>query len=62
MSAPASHLRQPLVLGNPAYAQITNDVLKPMETLPSKLWWASYCCQPMATRPMASHEAVTARW
>ncbi|MSQ83493.1 MAG: hydrogenase [Myxococcales bacterium] len=42
MSAPVSHLRQPLVIGNPSYAQITNDVLKPMESMPSKLWWGTF--------------------
>ncbi|MBI5609091.1 MAG: polysulfide reductase NrfD, partial [Deltaproteobacteria bacterium] len=42
MSAPVSQLREPLVLGDPPLAQITNDVLVPMETKPSKMWWGTF--------------------
>ncbi len=42
MSAPTSHLREPLVLGNPPYAQITNEVLVPMENMPTKTWYGAF--------------------
>jgi molybdopterin-containing oxidoreductase family membrane subunit len=42
MSATASHLREPLVLGDPSLRQITNDVLAPMERKPSLMWWGTF--------------------
>lgn len=42
MSAPTSALRQPLVTGLVPYAQITNDVLVPMENMPTKMWYSAF--------------------
>jgi Ni/Fe-hydrogenase subunit HybB-like protein len=42
MSGATSHLRQPLVTGNPPLSQITNDVLVPMENKPSLMWWGAF--------------------
>ena len=42
MSAPTSHLREPLVLGNPTLHQITEQVLVPMENKPTLMWYAAF--------------------
>ena len=42
MSSHTSHLREPLVVGNPTLAQISDDVCAPMERKPSGLWWAAF--------------------
>ncbi len=42
MSSYTSHLREPLVTGNPALAQITEDIVGPLERPPTKLWLAGF--------------------
>ncbi|GIV42527.1 MAG: molybdopterin oxidoreductase [Vicingaceae bacterium] len=37
-----SAIREPLILGNKTYAQITEDVLKPVESNASKLWYTVF--------------------
>ncbi len=37
-----SAIREPLILGNKTYAQITEDVLKPIESNASKLWYTVF--------------------
>jgi molybdopterin-containing oxidoreductase family membrane subunit len=38
----ASVLREPLILGNKTYADITHDVCAPMERKPTRLWWSAF--------------------
>ncbi len=42
MSSYTSQLREPLVTGNPALAQITEDIVGPLERPPTKLWLAGF--------------------
>ncbi len=42
MSGHYSHLRQPLVQGNPTLADISDQVCAPMERKPSTMWWAAF--------------------
>jgi len=42
MSSHTSRLREPLVVGNPTLAQISDDVCAPMERKPSALWWSTF--------------------
>jgi molybdopterin-containing oxidoreductase family membrane subunit len=42
MSSTASHLREPLVTGNPTLAQISDEVCAPMERKPSWMWWTAF--------------------
>ena len=49
----ASHnesiIREPLITGNNiTYAKITNDVLKPVENMPTKAWWIGFTIASMA--------------
>ncbi len=42
MSSHTSHLREPLVTGNPALAQITEDIVGPLERPASPMWKAGF--------------------
>ena len=42
MSSHTSHLRQPLVTGNVALSQITEDIVGPLEKGPTKSWLAAF--------------------
>ena len=42
MSAHTSHLRAPLIQGNRTMAQITDDILSPIERKPTTLWWLAF--------------------
>src|SRR3569833_1802408 len=49
----ASHnesiIREPLITGNDiTYAKITNDVLKPVENMPTKAWWIGFAVASLA--------------
>ncbi len=35
-------IKPPLVLGGKTYSDVNNDVAKPLETFPGKLWWALF--------------------
>ena len=37
-----SQVREPLVTGTKTYHQVTEDIIRPIETSPSKLWWAGF--------------------
>ncbi|MBS1947942.1 MAG: polysulfide reductase NrfD [Bacteroidetes bacterium] len=37
-----SQVRAPLVDGNKDYHQVTEDIIRPIETNPSKLWWVGF--------------------
>ncbi len=37
-----SQLREPLVYGNKDYHQITEDICRPIEARPSKLWYIGF--------------------
>ncbi|MCU7693060.1 NrfD/PsrC family molybdoenzyme membrane anchor subunit [Haoranjiania flava] len=37
-----SELREPLVRGDKTYAQITEDIVRPIETKPTKLWYIGF--------------------
>jgi Ni/Fe-hydrogenase subunit HybB-like protein len=39
-----SQLREPLVYGNKDYHQITEDICRPIEAKPSKLWYVGFFC------------------
>ncbi|MDR0793802.1 MAG: polysulfide reductase NrfD [Chitinophagaceae bacterium] len=43
-----SQLREPLVKGNKSYHQITEDIIRPIEVKPTKLWYVGFylavCC------------------
>ena len=39
MSKPVSVLREPLVDGDRTYADVTNDICRPLEGKPTRLWW-----------------------
>ncbi len=41
-SSPWSALREPLILGNKSYADITQDVALPLDQKPSTAWWAAF--------------------
>ncbi len=42
MSSHTSHLRAPLILGNRTMAQLTDDILSPIERKPTGLWWLAF--------------------
>ena len=35
-------IRKPLVLGDKSYADISNDIARPVETPPNKDWWIAF--------------------
>ncbi|HEY4936141.1 MAG TPA: hydrogenase, partial [Puia sp.] len=37
-----SQVRPPLVSDNKNYHQITEDIIRPIENRPSKLWWIGF--------------------
>ena len=37
-----SQLREPLVYGNKTYAQVTEDIVRPIEAKPSRLWYIGF--------------------
>ena len=37
-----SQLREPLVYGNKDYHQVTEDILRPIETKPTRLWYIGF--------------------
>ena len=37
-----SQVRPPLIDGNKNYHQVTEDIVRPIETDPSKLWWIGF--------------------
>ena len=37
-----SQLREPLVYGNKTYHQVTEDIIRPIEAKPSKLWYIGF--------------------
>ncbi len=37
-----SQVRPPLVAGDKDYHQITEDIVRPIENRPSKLWWIGF--------------------
>ena len=37
-----SHVREPLVEGKKDYHQVTEDIVRPIESSPSKLWWVGF--------------------
>ncbi len=37
-----SQVRPPLVDGDKTYHQITEDIVRPIEARPSKLWWIGF--------------------
>jgi hypothetical protein len=37
-----SQVRPPLVEGNKDYHQVTEDICRPVEAKPSKLWWIGF--------------------
>jgi len=37
-----SQLREPLVNGNKDYHQVTEDILRPIEAKPTKLWYLGF--------------------
>jgi len=41
-----SQLREPLVYGNKTYAQVTEEIVRPIEAKPSRLWYIGFfhCC------------------
>lgn len=42
MSEPAAKLSEPLVTGNKTYADVTNEVCKPLESFPTKKWYVCF--------------------
>jgi Ni/Fe-hydrogenase subunit HybB-like protein len=42
MAEKYSILRKPLILGNKSYADVTNDVLAPMERKATPMWWFAF--------------------
>lgn len=42
MGALHPQLEQPLVEGNKTYADVTQEVCRPLESFPTKLWWGSF--------------------
>ena len=47
MSLITSTLRQPLILGNKSLTQVTDDVARPLEDGPGKLWWYAFLVSVM---------------
>ena len=37
-----SQVRPPLVVGDKDYHQVTEDIVRPIEAQPSRLWWAGF--------------------
>ena len=37
-----SQVRPPLVVGDKSYHQISEDIIRPIENRPSKLWWTGF--------------------
>ena len=37
-----SQLREPLVSGNKNYRQVTEDIVRPIEAKPTKLWYIGF--------------------
>ena len=37
-----SNVREPLILGDKSYTDITNDVARPIETKAPRLWWIAF--------------------
>lgn len=37
-----SHYREPLVTGNKTYADVSDDVLRPIVSMPNKTWWIGF--------------------
>ena len=37
-----SQLREPLVYGNKTYQQVTEDILRPIEAKPTRLWYIGF--------------------
>ena len=35
-------IRKPLVLGDKSYADISNDIARPVETPPDRDWWIAF--------------------
>jgi hypothetical protein len=43
-----SELREPLILGDKGYHEITEDVCRPIEGKANKYWWAAFTLASMA--------------
>ncbi|MBP7677921.1 MAG: polysulfide reductase NrfD [Thermoanaerobaculia bacterium] len=41
MSAGAEHVEE-LILGNPTFSQVTNEIASPMERRPGPAWWGAF--------------------
>jgi molybdopterin-containing oxidoreductase family membrane subunit len=37
-----SQLREPLINGDKNYHQVTEDIIGPVETKPTRLWWIGF--------------------
>ncbi len=44
-----SQVRPPLVSGDKTYHQITEDIVRPIENRPSKLWWIGFLIAVLLT-------------